>query len=105
MLVYPRGFIVELTRRFDNNECRANDYSRYIASWKLCTSMTSKDTSDTLEIALKRTGFDNVKLKNRPHLLSDKGPSYISSELAYWLDQHDVEHTRGKPYLFDTIQL
>jgi putative transposase len=75
-----------------------DDYSRYIVSWKLCTSMTSEDTSDTLEIALKKTGFDNVKLKNRPRLLSDNGPSYISSELADWLDKHDMEHTRGKPY-------
>jgi len=75
-----------------------DDYSRYILSWKLCTSMTSKDASDTLEIALKKTGFDNVKLKNRPRLLSDNGPSYISSELADWLDKHDMEHTRGRPY-------
>ncbi len=75
-----------------------DDYSRYILSWKLCTSMTSKDASDTLEIGLKKTGFDNVKLKNRPRLLSDNGPSYISSELADWLDKHDMEHTRGRPY-------
>lgn len=75
-----------------------DDYSRYIVSWKLCTSMTSKDASDTLEIALKQTGFDNVKLKNRPRLLSDNGPSYISSELADWLDKHDMKHTRGRPY-------
>ncbi|MDG1725931.1 MAG: IS3 family transposase [Emcibacteraceae bacterium] len=75
-----------------------DDYSRYIVSWKLCTSMTSKDASDTLEIALKKTGFDNVKLKNRPRLLSDNGPSYISSELADWLDDHNMEHTRGRPY-------
>ncbi|MBT5384023.1 MAG: DDE-type integrase/transposase/recombinase [Kordiimonadaceae bacterium] len=39
-----------------------------------------------------------MKLKNRPRLLSDNGPSYISSELAEWLEEHDMEHTRGKPY-------
>ena len=36
--------------------------------------------------------------KNRPRLLSDNGPSYVSSELADWLQDHGIEHTRGKPY-------
>jgi transposase InsO family protein/transposase-like protein len=75
-----------------------DDYSRYIVSWKLCTGMTSKDASDTLELAIKKTGFDNVKGKNRPRLLSDNGPSYVSAELADWLQEHGIEHTRGKPY-------
>lgn len=75
-----------------------DDYSRYIISWKLCTGMTSKDTADTLELALQKTGFDNVKVKNRPRLLSDNGPSYVSSELANWLTDHGMEHTRGAPY-------
>jgi transposase InsO family protein len=47
---------------------------------------------------LKKKGFDNIKLKNSPRLLGDNGPSYISSELADWLNDHDMEHTRGKPY-------
>ena len=36
--------------------------------------------------------------KNRPRLLSDNGPSYVSSEVADWLQDHGIEHTRGKPY-------
>lgn len=60
--------------------------------------MTSKDTADTLELALQKTGFDNVTVKNRPRLLSDNGPSYVSEELADWLQEHGIEHTRGKPY-------
>jgi len=75
-----------------------DDYSRYIVAWKLCTGMTSKDTADTLELALDKTGFDNVKVRNRPRLLSDNGPSYVSSELADWLKEHGIEHTRGRPY-------
>ena len=47
---------------------------------------------------MKKKGFDNIKLKNSPRLLGDNGPSYISSELADWLNDHDMEHTRGKPY-------
>jgi len=31
-------------------------------------------------------------------LLSDNGPFYVSGELAKWLEQHGMEHTRGKPY-------
>jgi len=54
-----------------------DDYSRYILSWKLCTSMTSKDAAETLQLAMQKTGFDNVKVKNRPRLLSDNGSSYV----------------------------
>ena len=39
-----------------------------------------------------------MEVKNRPRLLSDNGPSYVSSELADWLQDHGIEHTRGKPY-------
>jgi len=34
----------------------------------------------------------------RPKLLSDNGPCYISSELQDWLKEHGLSHTRGKPY-------
>jgi len=64
--------------------------------------MTSKDTADTLELALNTTGFDNVKVRNRPRLLSDNDPSYVSSELADWLKEHGIEHTRGRPYHLQT---
>ena len=36
-----------------------------------------------------------------PHgarLLSDNGSSYISSDLAEWLDDQSMEHVRGAPY-------
>ena len=36
--------------------------------------------------------------KQRPRLLSDNGPCYVSSELKGWLDDHGMDHTRGKPY-------
>ena len=75
-----------------------DDYSRYIVSWKLCTGMTSKDASDTIELAIKKTGFDKIKVRNRPRLLSDNGPSYVSAELADWLSERNIKHTQGKPY-------
>lgn len=75
-----------------------DDYSRYIVAWKLCTGMTSKDVSDTLHLALKQTGFDRRTVRHRPRLLSDNGPSYVSAELAGWLEEQGISHTRGKPY-------
>ena len=75
-----------------------DDYSRYIVAWKICTSMTSRDVSETLTLALEKTGFDSVKVRHRPRLLSDNGPSYVSSELAEWLQERGIEHTRGRPY-------
>ena len=34
----------------------------------------------------------------RPRLLSDNGSSYISADLAKWLDGQDMDHVRGAPY-------
>ena len=33
-----------------------------------------------------------------PRLLSDKGPCYLASELAQWLEDQGMGHTRGRPY-------
>ena len=35
---------------------------------------------------------------HRPRLLSDNGSSYISADLAKWLDGQNMEHVRGAPY-------
>jgi len=76
-----------------------DDYSRYILAWKLCTTMTATDVSDTLELALQAAGLDQAApAQQRPRLLSDNGPSYVSSELGEWLQAQGMDHTRGKPY-------
>src|ERR1700675_3629858 len=75
-----------------------DDFSRYILAWKLCTTMAATDVTDTLEIALAAAGLVTVKVRNRPRLLSDNGPSYVSGELADWLEDNDMSHTRGRPY-------
>ena len=72
-----------------------DDYSRYILAWRLCTTMAASDVSDTLDDALSFTGLDQVKVKHKPRLLSDNGPSYIASDLADYLDDKGMEHTRG----------
>lgn len=75
-----------------------DDYSRYIISWKLTESMTAEDVKDTLDLAIEKTGIEQVKVKHKPRLLSDNGPSYLSNELKEYLKQKDMKHTRGAPY-------
>jgi transposase InsO family protein len=75
-----------------------DDYSRYIISWRLTTSMAASDVTETLEDALRATGLSEARVRHRPRLLSDNGPCYISGELKSWLKQQEIEHTRGSPY-------
>jgi len=75
-----------------------DDFSRFVIAWRLCTTMSASDVSDTLDDALQFTGLNQIKVKHKPRLLSDNGPSYISSELAQYLEDQDMTHTRGKPY-------
>lgn len=75
-----------------------DDFSRYILAWKLCTTMTSSDVADTLQMALKASGLSRANVRHRPRLLSDNGPSYVSAELGQWLHDHNMTHTRGRPY-------
>ena len=75
-----------------------DDYSRFIIAWRLCTSMSAGDVSDTLDDALSFTGLDQVKVKHKPRLLSDNGPCYISGELSVYLQENGMTHTRGRPY-------
>src|SRR5262245_36302955 len=75
-----------------------DDFSRYILAWKLCTTMSATDVSDTLQVALRGSGLNQVKVLHRPRLLSDNGPSYVSSELGKWLEDNGIRHIRGRPY-------
>jgi len=75
-----------------------DDYYRYIIAWKLCTNMKAEDVTDTLKLALQASGCDNAKVAHKPRLLSDNGSSYISSDLAEWLEKQKMDHVRGAPY-------
>jgi hypothetical protein len=57
--------------------------------------MSAREVTATLKAALKMAGLTK---KQRPKLLSDNGPFYISAELQDWLKEHELSHTRGKPY-------
>ena len=75
-----------------------DDYSRYIITWKLCTSMKAEDVTNTLGLALKASGCDRARVRHKPRLLSDNGASYISGDLAEWLQDKGMSHVRGAPY-------
>ena len=74
-----------------------DDYSRYIVAWKLCTTMKAGDVTDTLELALAASGCCSAKVRHKPRLLSDNGSSYISHDLANWLEGQGMDHVRGAP--------
>jgi putative transposase len=75
-----------------------DDYSRYIISWKLYSSMDSEDVKNLLETAVQTTGVEHAEVKYRPRLLSDNGSCYISRSLAEYLEAKGMSHSRGKPY-------
>jgi transposase InsO family protein len=74
-----------------------DDFSRYIIAWKLCATMAADDVTATLELALAASGCEQARIRHRPRLLSDNGPSYLAGDLAEWLDDHRIEHIRGAP--------
>ena len=75
-----------------------DDYSRYIIAWKLCSTMKTRDVTNTLELALQASGCDQARVVHKPRLLSDNGSSYVSGELAEWLGDKKMGHVRGAPY-------
>jgi len=75
-----------------------DDFSRYIIAWKLTQTMFADDVKDTLDMAIKVSGVDSVKLRHQPRLLSGNGACYVSRELQIYLEDKDIAHTRGKPY-------
>ena len=74
-----------------------DNFSRYVVAWKLCATMRASDVTDTLELALKASGCDQVTVLHKPRLLSDNGASYVSGELAEWLNDNGMDHVRGAP--------
>ena len=74
-----------------------DNYSRYVVAWRLCPTMRADDVTATLEEALAASGCDRATVAHRPRLLSDNGSSYISGDLAKWLEEQRMDHVRGAP--------
>jgi transposase InsO family protein len=60
--------------------------------------MKAEDVTDTLDLALRASGCNQARIQHKPRLLSDNGSSYVSADLAQWLDQRRMQHVRGVPY-------
>ena len=75
-----------------------DDFSRFIVAWKLCASMRADDVTATLDLALAASGLEQITVAHRPRLLSDNGSSYVSADLATWLNGKGMQHVRGAPY-------
>ena len=54
--------------------------------------MKADDVTDTLELALTASGCDQARVVHKPRLLSDNGSSYISGDLAKWLEVQGMAH-------------
>ena len=75
-----------------------DDYFRYIIAWNLSPTMSATDVQATLDMALEKTGIEQVTVKVKPRLLSDNGPCYLSKDLREYLQDRDIKHIRSAPY-------
>lgn len=75
-----------------------DDYSRYIITWELFTTMAAKDVKELLDMAVEKTEISKVSVRHKPRLLSDNGPCYLAGELQEYLENNGITHTRGAPY-------
>ena len=56
-----------------------------------------------LDLALQASGRDQTTVLHKPRLLSDNGSSYISGELAEWLEDQQMDNVRAAPYSMGTV--
>ena len=59
--------------------------------------MKADDVIETLKLALEESGCGSTNVIHKPRLLSDNGPSYISGDLADWLEDQGMAHVLGAP--------
>lgn len=57
--------------------------------------MKAEDVTDTLDLALQASGCDQVHVIHKPRLLNDNGSGYVSGDLAEWLQDKGMKHSRG----------
>lgn len=60
--------------------------------------MRAQDVTDTLQMALVASGCDQARAVHKQRLLSDNGSSYVSADLAKWLEARKMDHVQGAPY-------
>ncbi len=71
-----------------------DDYSRYILSWELCSTMQASDVERTLSKAMQVAG---LKKNQRPRVLTDNGSAYVSNYLQQYFKSQSIKHVRSAP--------
>ncbi len=98
LITSPAYILMQARDKFQHPTKRVNEMWQTDFTYFKITGWGWYYLSTVLDDALRFTGLDEVKIKHKPRLLSDNGPSYISSELAHYLESQNMTHTRGKPY-------
>jgi len=76
-----------------------DEYSRYIVSWELLTSMDGNSVSLAAQRALETLPRDEAgHLLVRPEIRTDNGSGYVSREFREVLAEHELAHQRIKPH-------
>jgi putative transposase len=57
--------------------------------------MAATDVKDLLDIAVEKTGIQQISVRHRPRLLSDNGPAYVSEEFKEYLQIKGMTQTHG----------
>lgn len=75
-----------------------DDFSRKILAWELFPDETAGSISSVLEKALEATGLTEGPAEQKPKLLSDNGPGFLSDSLSHYLGMHGIHHLFSQPY-------
>jgi len=60
--------------------------------------MAATDVQETLDQAIAKTNLTHIKVRHRPRLLSDNGPSFLADDLKTYLKRYRIKHIRSAPY-------
>ena len=76
-----------------------DEYSRYLVSWELLSSMDATSMSTAAQRAIQTLPRDaDGKLLVTPIIRSDNGSGYISKEFGSLLEYHGLAHHRIRPH-------
>jgi len=65
--------------------------------------MKADDVTATLTLALEASGCNRANVVHKPRLLGDNSSSYVSGDLAEWLEDQTMGHVRGAPHHPQTL--
>ncbi|MFC5537759.1 IS3 family transposase [Rhodocytophaga aerolata] len=72
-----------------------DDYSRYILSWQLCSTMQAVDAERTLQQAMQAAHLNE---EQRPKVLTDNGSAFVGKYLREYFDKQHIQHIKCAPH-------